>query len=76
MKLYNDQRNVKFLVDLSIYFCLGMFRAEAGVQLRQWFKSSRYGVSARSRMELYISIHHTQETGTTAEIVHLPLKMG
>jgi hypothetical protein len=45
---------------LFIYLLLPyIFRAffspssEAGVQLRQWFKSPGYGVSARSRMGLY-----------------------
>jgi hypothetical protein len=43
----------KFLIYLSIYFCLTCFglsfspSSEAGVQLRQWFKSPGYGVSAR-----------------------------
>ena len=44
----------KFLINLSIYFCLTCFgfsfspSSEAGVQFRQWFKSLGYGVSARS----------------------------
>jgi preprotein translocase subunit SecG len=39
----------KFLIYLSIYFCLTCFglsfspSSEAGVQLRQWFKSAGYG---------------------------------
>jgi hypothetical protein len=43
----------KFLIYLSIYFCLTCFgfsfspSSEAGVQLRKWFKSLGYGVSAR-----------------------------
>jgi hypothetical protein len=43
----------KFLIDLSIYFrltCFGLSispSSEAGVQIRQWFKSSAYGVSLR-----------------------------
>jgi hypothetical protein len=42
----------KFLINLSIYFCLKCFglsispSSEAGVQLRQWFKTPGYGVSA------------------------------
>jgi hypothetical protein len=42
----------KFLIYLSIYFCLTRFglsfspSSEAGVQLRQWFKPAGYGVSA------------------------------
>jgi hypothetical protein len=54
----------KFLIYLSIYFCLTCFglsfspSSEAGVQLRQWFRSPGYGVSARARME-----PHTGEDG-------------
>jgi hypothetical protein len=59
MKLYNDQRHAQVfnLFYLSIYFCLTCFgfsfspSSEAGVQLRQWFKSPGYGLSARARME-------------------------
>jgi hypothetical protein len=58
----------KFLIYLSIYFCLACFgvsispSSETGVQIRQWFKSPVYDVSA-------------QQIRTTAEIVHLPLKI-
>jgi hypothetical protein len=44
----------RFLIYLSIYFCLTCFglslspSSEAGVQIRQWFKSAGYGVSARA----------------------------
>jgi hypothetical protein len=44
----------KFLIYLSIYFCLIYFGlslspySEAGVHLRQWFKSLGHGVSARA----------------------------
>jgi hypothetical protein len=44
----------KFLIYLSIYFCLTCFglslspTSEAGVHLRQWFKSAGYGGSARA----------------------------
>jgi preprotein translocase subunit SecG len=44
----------KFLIYLSIYFCLTCFglsftpSSEAGAQHRQWFKSPGYGVSARA----------------------------
>jgi hypothetical protein len=54
MKLYNDQRNAQFLINLSIYFFLTCFglasspSSEAGAQIRQWFKSPEYGVSARA----------------------------
>jgi hypothetical protein len=43
-----------FLICVSIYFCLTRFEfsfnpsLEAGLQLRQLFKSSEYGVSARA----------------------------
>jgi hypothetical protein len=43
-----------FLIYLSIYFCITCFglsfspSSEAGLQLRQWFKSPAYGVSARA----------------------------
>jgi hypothetical protein len=54
IKLYNDQRNVQ-VFNLFIYLLLPyMFRvsispsSEASVQLRQWFKSPGYGVSARA----------------------------
>jgi hypothetical protein len=54
MKLYDDQRNAQVFNLLSIYFCLTCFglsfspSPEAGVQLRQWFKSSGHDVSART----------------------------
>jgi hypothetical protein len=54
IKLYNDQRNAQVLIYLSIYFYLTCFgvsfspSSEAGVQLRQLFRSSGYGVSARA----------------------------
>jgi hypothetical protein len=44
----------KFLIYLSIYFCLTCFglsfnpSLEAGVQLRQWFKTPGYGVRVRA----------------------------
>jgi hypothetical protein len=44
---------LKYLINLSIYFCLTYFglsfspSSEAGEQFRQRFKSSGYGVSAR-----------------------------
>jgi hypothetical protein len=55
-KFYDDQLNTQIpnLFHLSIYFCLICFglssssTSEAGVQLRQWFKSPGYGVSARA----------------------------
>jgi hypothetical protein len=74
----------KFLIYLSIYFCLTCFglsfspSSEAGVQFRQWFNSQR---STDIRMKLYndqrdVQVlnlsgrwHHTQVTKITAEIV-------
>jgi hypothetical protein len=53
MKLYNDQHKAQVFY-LFIYLLLSyMFRtfsssSEAGVQLRQWFKSAGYGVSVRA----------------------------
>jgi hypothetical protein len=44
----------KFLIYLSIYFCLTCLglsfspSSEAGVQLRKWFKSPGYGDSVRA----------------------------
>jgi hypothetical protein len=54
MKLCKDQRIAQFFLNLYIYFCLTCLgpsfspSSEAGVQLRQWFKSPGYGVSARA----------------------------
>jgi hypothetical protein len=51
MKFNNDQRNAQ-VFNLSIYFCLTHFglsinsSSEAGIKLRQQFKSPGYGVSA------------------------------
>jgi hypothetical protein len=74
MKFYND----KFLnlFYLSIYFFLTCFRlsfspsSEAGVQLLQWFKSPRHGVSARARMETYSSILARELTPYIGELNH------
>jgi hypothetical protein len=65
----------EFLIYLSIYFCLTCFglsfspSSAAGVQLQQWFKSPKYGVSARA-------LTPYQDSRTTTEFVNLPLKMG
>jgi hypothetical protein len=54
MKLCNDESNAQLFNNLSIYFSLSCFElsfstsSEAGVQLRQWFKSPGYGVRARA----------------------------
>jgi hypothetical protein len=48
----------KFLIYLCIYFCLTCFgislspSSEAGIQIRQLFKSPGYGVCLRARIEL------------------------
>jgi hypothetical protein len=53
----------KFLIYLSIYFCLTCFglsfnpSSEAGVQLGQWFKSPGYGVSALCITLVIIQFH-------------------
>jgi hypothetical protein len=50
----------KFLICLSIYFCLTCFgvsfspSSEAGVQFRQWFKSSGYGVILHQFIIFYL----------------------
>jgi hypothetical protein len=50
----------KFVIYLSIYVCLTCFglsfspSLEAGVQIRQWFKSAGYGVSARAQLRLLV----------------------
>jgi hypothetical protein len=65
----------KFLIYLSIYFCLARFglsfslSSGAGVQLRQLFKSAGYGVSAWALTPYPGDLNQ-------AEVVHLPLKMG
>jgi hypothetical protein len=65
----------KFLIYLSIYFCLTLFglsfspSSEAGVQLRQWFNSPGYGVRVWALTPYPGGLNH-------AEVVNLPLKMG
>jgi hypothetical protein len=65
----------KFLIYFSIYFCLTCFglpfspSSEASVQIRQWFKSPWYGISARALKQYPGDFNH-------AKFVHLPLKMG
>jgi hypothetical protein len=68
----------KFLIYLSIYFCLTCFglsfspSSEAGVQLHQWFKSAGYGVSVRARMELF---HYGQGALLTSRRADILLKI-
>jgi hypothetical protein len=62
--MYTDQRNAQVF---NVFLPISQ-SSKAGVQLRQWFKSLGTVLAPGSW-------HHTQETWTTAEIVHLPLKM-
>jgi hypothetical protein len=54
MKLYNDKRNAQVFNLFIYFFCLACFglsfspSSEASVQLRQWFTSPGYGLSARA----------------------------
>jgi hypothetical protein len=54
----------KFLIYLSIYFCLTCFglsfspSSEAGLQIREWFKSPGYGASARALHQLVYYVGH------------------
>jgi hypothetical protein len=54
----------KYLFNVSIYFCLTCFglsfstSSEAGVQLRQWFKSAGYGVSGRALTPYSVDLNH------------------
>jgi hypothetical protein len=72
MKLYNDQRNVQVLINLSTYFSLTCFvlffspSSEAGVQLRQWFKSAGYDVSITCK------IQRTRHSGTSQLLTFRP----
>jgi hypothetical protein len=73
--IYNLHTDVmhKFLIYLSIYFCLKCFglsfspSSEAGVQLRQWFKSVGYGVSARSVTAYPGHLNHCRSCTPAAE---------
>jgi hypothetical protein len=73
MKLYNDQRNAQVL-NLFIYLLLPyMFRAsfspssETDVQLRQWFKSPGYGVSARVLTPYPADLNHCRSCTPASE---------
>jgi hypothetical protein len=73
MKLYNDQRNAQvFNVFVSALHVSSFLLAQLQRQVYNFGSgSSPLGmVSAPGRR------HHTQGTWTTAEVVHLPLKMG
>jgi hypothetical protein len=55
----------KLLIYLSIYFCLTCFElsfspsSKAGVQLRQWFKSTGYGVCAQALAPYHVTRYNT-----------------
>jgi hypothetical protein len=63
----------KFLIYLSIYFCLTSFglsispSSEAGVQLRQWFKSAGYVVSARALTPYPDDLNHCRSCAPASE---------
>jgi hypothetical protein len=63
----------KFLICLSIYFCLTRFgisfrpSSEKGVQLRQWFKSPGYGVSTRALTPYSGDLNHFLSCTTAFE---------
>jgi hypothetical protein len=67
----------KLFIYLSIYFCLTCFglslspSSEADVQIRRWFYSAVYVVSACPDAETIQS-----RIEPMANFVHLPLKMG
>jgi hypothetical protein len=54
----------KFLIYLSIYFCLTWFELSfspssgAGVQIRQWFKSPGYGISVQALTPYPADLNH------------------
>jgi hypothetical protein len=66
MMFMNCMTNVmhKFLINLSIYFCLTCFgiclspSSEAGVQIRQWFMAPGYGASAPGVLISYPGDHN------------------
>jgi hypothetical protein len=76
----------KFLIYLSIYFCLTCFgfsfspSSEEGVQLRRWFKSAGYGVSARALtpypgdFKHFVSCTSTSEDGLKESPKHVRQK--
>jgi E3 ubiquitin-protein ligase DOA10 len=63
----------KYLINLCIYFCLTCFglsfspSSEAGVQLRQWFKSDGYAVSARVRTPYPGDLNHCRSCTPASE---------
>jgi hypothetical protein len=73
MKLYNDQRNKRVLINLSIHFCLACFRlsfipsSEADVQFRQWFNSRGYGISAQALTPYSGDLNHCRNCTPASE---------
>jgi hypothetical protein len=67
----------KFLIYLSIYFCLTCFglsfspSSEASVQLRQWFKSPEYGVSARALLPHTLTMDSMWVSASTTCFIYL-----
>jgi hypothetical protein len=64
----------KFLVYLSIYFCLTRFglsfspTSEAGVQFRQWFRSPGYDVGARALTPDPRHLNHCRSCTPASEV--------
>jgi hypothetical protein len=63
----------KFLIYLSIYFCLTCFglsfspSSEAGIKLRQKFMAAGYGVSARALIPYPGDLNHCRNYTPTSE---------
>jgi hypothetical protein len=63
----------KLLIYLSVYFhltCFGLSfsqSSQAGVQLRQWFKSPGYGVSARALTPYQEDFNHCRNFTPASE---------
>jgi hypothetical protein len=74
--LYNELRNAQvsnLFINLLLRYMFALSfspSSEAGVQIRQWFKSRGDGVRAQALTP------YPRDLRTTAEFVHLPLKMG
>jgi hypothetical protein len=64
----------KFLIYLSIYFCLTCFWLSLSPSSVGWGTSVPHPTTS-TFSSWSGRWHHTQETRTTAEFVHLPLKM-
>jgi hypothetical protein len=63
----------KFIIYLSIFFCLTCFGisfsppSEAGVKIRQWFKSPGYGFSAWALTPYPGGVNHCQNCTPASE---------